>query len=120
MKLNHLTVVVDDFDATVASLGALPGLKPGAVQDGYAEIETAGVVLALFARPALAQALGVTLPAGPLTILQFETEDVEGASRIAQESGAKLVREAFTTPWGSHSSYLLSIDGQLLEFYRWA
>jgi hypothetical protein len=76
--------------------------------------------VSLFSRTAFEAALEISVPAGPLTVLQFETPDVEQACAAAQEGGAKLLRGPFGTPWGTVSGYLVTGDGQLLEFYHWA
>ncbi|MBM7773935.1 catechol 2,3-dioxygenase-like lactoylglutathione lyase family enzyme [Actinokineospora baliensis] len=53
--------------------------------------------------------------AGVVPVASIEVDDVEGAYRAARESGAEIVHELTTEPWGVRRFFVKDPDGNVVN-----
>jgi lactoylglutathione lyase len=121
MKLDHVTVICNDIDASVEFYRKLPGFtvyQPS--HNGYSEAKNDGVTLGLFSRELWLERVGAELPqATGNALIQFSVTDVAATFQAAVAAGGRPVKEPQQLPWGSLSAFVADPDGHVLEFYRW-
>jgi lactoylglutathione lyase len=117
--LGWVLLYVDDVSAATTFYASAFGLAVRFAHPSgdYTELETGATVLALCARALAAESTGLalvgrTVPAGNVTLV---VDDVPPAYRRAVDAGASAVHEPVTKPWGQVSSYVLDLDGHLVE-----
>ena len=120
MRLTHARLLVDDYPACfrfyrdVMRFPVTYGDEDGA----YADFDAGSDVgLALFARSAMAQALGSTTDAsGDKVAMIFSVDDVDAALEQLRQQGVAVAAEAQDRPdWGIRAAHVRDPDGNLLE-----
>ncbi len=123
LKFGYTILYVNDVSKSIAFYEAAFGFKAKFVSpdNQYGELETGGTTLS-FAAIELAQS---NLPDGftqsnladkPFAIeIGFVTDNVQQAVDTAIASGATLVANPKTKPWGQTVAYIRDIDGFLIE-----
>ncbi|OLB80611.1 MAG: hypothetical protein AUI14_06245 [Actinobacteria bacterium 13_2_20CM_2_71_6] len=121
MKLDHVTILVRDLDATARFYRALPGFDVRRSSgNGYLEAQNAGLTLGIFDRTSWQRLVAeVPEPTGN-AIIQFTVDDVQEAFDRAVAAGGTAIKAPTKLPWGSLSAFVGDPDGHLLEFYRWS
>ncbi|MBL8165563.1 MAG: VOC family protein [Anaerolineae bacterium] len=126
MHLGHVRLLVMDFAACFRFYRDVMGFTPswGDEADSYASfVEHAGggVVLALFGRQAMAEAMATDkLPADAAcqdrAVLIVEVEDVDTLVKELRQRGVRPAVEPKDYPdWSIRSAYLRDPDGNLIE-----
>src|SRR5688572_11690594 len=119
MELTHVRLLVDDFAACFRFYRDVMGLAAqfGDESDTYAEFRAGDVVLGLFGRTEMAEAVGFDpLAAGDRVALCFAVENVDEALGELRERGAVVVGEPQDRPlWGLRVAHVRDPDGNLLE-----
>ncbi len=126
MHLGHVRLLVMDFAACFRFYRDVMGFKPswGDEEDSYAsfvEHEGGDVVLALYDRQAMAEAMATDkLPAEAVcqdrAVLIVEVEDVDTLVKDMRQHGVQPVVEPKDYPdWSIRSAYLRDPDGTLIE-----
>ena len=124
-RLSLVTLGVGDLGRAVAFYrDGLGWPLSGASESDVAFFKTGGVILALYAREALAEDVGVG-PEGsgfPGFTLAHNVAEREGVDRTLAEAasaGARIVKEARDASWGGRSGYFADPDNHLWEV-AWA
>jgi lactoylglutathione lyase len=123
MKFGYTIIYVPDVAATLDFYGRAFRLSTRFVDDAgqYGEMDTGTTVLAFASRELGAHNLpGGYQPVEPDGLpfgieLAFVTEDVPAAVARAVASGAVLVAEPVTKPWGQVVAYVRAPEGTLVE-----
>ena len=126
MHLGHVRLLVVNFAACFRFYRDVMGLKPawGDEEDTYASFvqhEGGNVVLALFDRQAMAEAvaadqLPVEVACQDRTLLVMEVEDVDTLVEDLRQRGVQPGVEPKDYPdWSIRSAYLRDPDGTLIE-----
>ena len=111
---------VRDLAASTAFYERLGWRRSGASNEQISFFHSAGAVLGLFPREALAADAGVP-PAGEgfrgvaLAVNVDAREDVDAALAEAARAGARVVKPAEDAAWGGRSGYFADPDGHLWE-----
>ena len=117
----HIRLLVDDFPACFRFYRDTLGFPPafGAEDDVYADFETGGQGIALFARSLMAEAVGMTdAPAETqdAAVLVLATKDVDEAADALRAKGVALATEPTDRPlWGIRTAHFRDPDGHLIE-----
>ncbi len=122
-KFTYTRLLVSDFKACFRFYRDVMGFQPtfGNEDDVYADFNTGQVVIALFDRSLMSNAIGTThLPADVAVqdkmCLIFAVEDVDAVCQQLKERGVPLLTEAADHPdWGLRSAYLRDPEGNLIE-----
>ena len=124
MKIDLVTLLVDDIEACKAFYRDVVGLTVKKDRSGYAELEHANVRLALYPRRGLAEilnepALGEPRHGHPMVLsLPVDTpEAVDSTYESILSNGARSLRPPADMPWGLRAAFFLDPDGNLLEVY---
>jgi lactoylglutathione lyase len=124
MKLTHVRLLVNDFDACFRFYKDVMGfhVQWGDEASGYAEFRGRGEALvALFSRQAMAETLGMEeLPSEAAcqdrAMLVFEAADLDSKVEALRARGAQFVSELQDRPdWGIRSIHLRDPEGNLIE-----
>ena len=123
LKLTHIRLLVRDFRACFIFYRDVMGFPVAwGTEDGrYADFATDDVILALFDRAAMAEAVGAS--SRPLhaetqdsACLIFEVEDVDKAYAELISRGAKPAAPPVDHPdWGVRTAHLRDPDDNLIE-----
>ena len=117
----HIRLLVSDFPACFRFYRDTLGFTPtfGAEGDVYADFETGGQGIALFARSLMAEAVGsADVPAGfqDSAVLVLATKDVDEAANALRAKGVVLAAEPTDRPlWGIRTAHFRDPDGHLIE-----
>ncbi len=126
MHLGHVRLLVTDFAACFRFYRDVMGFKPtwGDEEDSYASFvqqEGGEVVLALFGRRAMAEAIGtdklpVEAACQDRVVFIMEVEDVDTLVDSLRQRGMQPLVEPRDYPdWSIRSAYLRDPDGNLIE-----
>ena len=124
MKLTHVRLLVNDFDACFRFYRDVMGFQVqwGAEGADYAAFQCRGeAMIALFSRQAMADTLGeggvpAEAPCQDRTMLVFEAADLESTVNALRSRGATFVAELQDrTDWGIRTAHLRDPDGNLIE-----
>jgi catechol 2,3-dioxygenase-like lactoylglutathione lyase family enzyme len=120
MRINVVTLGVDDLDRAVRFYTLLGFTKSSASQGDVAFFQVGPMVLALYPGAKLAKDAGVRARKGGFdnVTLAFNAEseiEVDKAMEAARDCGAKIVKTARKTIWGGYSGYFADPDGHLWE-----
>jgi catechol 2,3-dioxygenase-like lactoylglutathione lyase family enzyme len=120
LRLNLVTLGVDDVARSRRFYEALGLAASAASQDSVAFFDAGGVVLALFGRAALAEDATVPNSApgfSGVALAHNVGSEAEVDRRLAQavQCGAKLVKTGQRVFWGGYSGYFADPDGHLWE-----
>ncbi len=114
-------MLVEDFPACFRFYRDILGFVPafGAEDDVYAEFETGGQSIALFARSLMAEAVGrANALAEPqdAAMLVLATKSVDEAADALRAKDVALVTEPANRPlWGIRTAHFRDPDGHLIE-----
>lgn len=125
MKLTHVRLLVNDFDACFRFYRDMMGFQVvwGAEGSSYADFKSrrGEAMVALFSRREMAEALG----AGDLAsdaecpvraMLIFEVADLDSTVEALKARGAQFVTELEDRPdWGIRTAHLRDPEGNLIE-----
>lgn len=121
-RVSLVTLGVADVDRSTAFYEALGWpLSPASVAGEVSFFNTAGGILALWGREALAADSGqpVDLRGGSRGVaLAINLEDrgqVDAALDAAAAAGGSIVKPASSTDWGGYQGYFADVDGHLWE-----
>lgn len=120
MRFRYTILFVENVAATLDFYERAFALARGFLHESgdYGELFTGDTKLA-FSSVSLMRSLGKTpgkpLPDAPVFEIAFETDDVPTAYARAIAAGAKPVQEAREEPWGQTTSYVLDLNGYLVE-----
>lgn len=119
-RISFVTLGVADVAAARAFYERLGFKASSASQEGVTFFDAGGVVLALFARPALAEDAHVanSAPAFSGVALAHNVDseaDVDAVLAEAVAAGARLLKPGQRAFWGGYSGYFADIDGHLWE-----
>lgn len=124
LKLTHVRLFVDDFPTCFRFYRDILGLQPtfGDENDVYADFEAGETAIALFSRPAMAEAIGRPIGRAadglPPTSLILAVDDVDIKLKRLEDAGADIVTAATDRPdWGIRTAHLLDPAGNLIEIY---
>jgi lactoylglutathione lyase len=120
VELTHIRLLVDDLDGCVRFYRDTMRFDLTAQHGDYVEFKAGEVLLALFPRTAMAEAVGFDpLAAGDRVALVFHVGDVDTALAEVRERGAVVAAEAQDRPdWGLRVAHLRDPDGNLIELYH--
>lgn len=123
LELTHLRLLVTDFPACFRFYRDTLGLQPlfGGPDDVYTEFKAGQVLLALYHRRMMAEAIGA--PPLPATAagqdriaLTFAVADVDETARELKSRGVKFVTEPMDRPqWFIRTAHFRDPDGNLIE-----
>src|SRR5712691_11630123 len=121
-RLSLITLGVKDVERSTRFYQALGWeLSSASVAGDVSFFKTAGGILAIWGRAALAEDAGVTPAsdevhgASSLAINVESPEAVDAALAAAVSAGARITREATATEWGGYNGYFKDPDGHLWE-----
>lgn len=124
MKLTHVRLLVNDFDACFRFYRDVMGFKVqwGAEGADYAAFRGRGeAMVALFSRQAMAETLGEAAlpPEGwrqDRSMLVFEAADLDSTIAALKARGAEFAAELHERPdWGIRTAHLRDPEGNLIE-----
>ena len=122
--LTYVRLLVDDFPECFRFYRDVMGFHPtyGDEGENYADFEAGGVVLALFQRAMMAEAIGRPVAERAhgvgATVLVFEVEDVDAELSRLKERGAVMVADATDRlEWGLRTAHVVDPAGNILEMY---
>ena len=117
-RLSVVTLGVADLERARAFYGAL-GWTPGTDDEGVVFFQAGGMVLALWARDALAGDSGVEDPGGwggvTLAYNARSRTEVDAVLAEAERAGARSARPGAETFWGGYSGVFVDPDGHPWE-----
>ena len=120
----HIRLLVDNFPACFRFYRDTLGFSPafGTEDDVYADFETGGQGIALFARSLMAEAVGrddTSVKAQDAAVLVLATKNVDEAADALRAKGVTLVTEPTDRPlWGIRTAHFRDPDGHLIEINR--
>jgi catechol 2,3-dioxygenase-like lactoylglutathione lyase family enzyme len=124
MKVDLVTLLVDDIDACKTFYRDVVGLTVKKDRGDYVELEHANVRLALYPRRGLAEmlkdpALGESRQGHTLVLsLPVDSpDDVDATYEELVSRGARSFRPPDNMPWGLRAAFILDPDGNLLEVF---
>lgn len=114
MKLTHVRLLVDDFDACFRFYRDVLGLTPtwGAEGEGYADFDAGPANVALFARTGQVEAVELRVP-GDGALVVLAVDDV--AAEVARLGDEILAGPLDRAEWGIRVAYLRDPAGTLIE-----
>lgn len=115
--LDLVTLLVADLAASTRFYRDVLGLSVVKDKDGYVELESGGVRLALYSRAALAKLLTVAEDRLGRIDLSFRVDDADRAFSDLVERGAEPLVSPRTTPWGHRMAFVRDPEGNLIEVY---
>jgi catechol 2,3-dioxygenase-like lactoylglutathione lyase family enzyme len=123
MKLTHVRLLVDDFDACFRFYRDVMGFEVqwGAEGSGYADFRSprGEAMVALMDRRGMPDALGGLPPAsggGDHAMLVFDAADLDSTVSALKARGARFVAELTERPdWGIRTAHLRDPEGNLIE-----
>ncbi|MGE5602763.1 MAG: VOC family protein [Nitrososphaerales archaeon] len=127
MKLTHVRLLVNDFDACFRFYRDVMGFEVvwGAEGSSYADFKSrrGEAMVALFGRQAMADTFGMgELPPEPpcpcqdRTMLVFEAADLDSTVAALRARGVDFVADLQDQPdWGIRTAHLRDPDGNLIE-----
>ncbi len=124
MKLTHVRLLVNDFDACFRFYRDMMGFQVqwGAEGSGYADFRGRGeAMVALFSRQEMAETLGEAVLPSELScqdraMLIFEAADLDSTVEALRARGVQFVTELQERPdWGIRTVHLRDPDGNLIE-----
>lgn len=124
MKLTHVRLLVDDFDACFRFYRDVMGFEVqwGAEGSGYADFRGRGeAMVALFSRQAMAETLGESAPPAMTpcverAMLVFEAADLDSTVEMLKARGVRFVADLAERPdWGIRTAHLRDPEGNLIE-----
>ncbi len=117
----HIRLLVDDFPACFRFYRDTLGFPAtfGTEDDVYADFETGGQGLALFARSLMAEAVGrgnASTETQDATVLVLATSNVDEAADALRAKGVALITAPTDRPlWGIRTAHFRDPDGHLIE-----
>ncbi len=119
-RINLVTLGVDDVAVATRFYQQLGWQISSASNDSITFFHSAGTVLAIFGRTALAQDAHVPCTEvgfrGVTLAQNFASEqEVDAAFRHAIDCGAKMIKQPQKVFWGGYSGYFADPDGHLWE-----
>ena len=124
MKIDLVTLLVDDIEVCKAFYRDVIGLTVMKDRGDYVELEHANVRLALYPRRALAEMLEEPSLGEPrhghTLVLSFPVdtpEEVDTTYEKIISNGARSFRPPENMPWGLRAAFFLDPDGNLLEVF---
>lgn len=117
----HIRLLVDDFPTCFRFYRDTLGFPAtfGAEDDVYADFQTGGQGIALFARSLMADAVGrtnATANTQDAAVLVLATTNVDEAADALRAKGVVLVTEPADRPlWGIRTAHFRDPDGHLIE-----
>jgi catechol 2,3-dioxygenase-like lactoylglutathione lyase family enzyme len=117
----HIRLLVDDFSACFRFYRDTLGFPTafGSEDDVYADFETGGQGIALFARSLMAEAVGSEshgTDAQDASVLVLATQNVDEAAAALRAKGVALATEPTDRPlWGIRTAHFRDPDGHLIE-----
>jgi lactoylglutathione lyase len=122
-KFTYTRLLVSDFKVCFRFYRDVLGLKAtfGTEDDVYADFDTGSVVLALFSKQNMSEAVGtIHLPSQSVVqdafCLCFEVGNVDAACEQLKQRGVSLVSEPADRPdWGIRAAHFRDPDGNLVE-----
>jgi lactoylglutathione lyase len=125
-KYDYTRLLVSNFKECFRFYRDVLGFQPtyGNEDDSYADFATGSVIIALFDRREMSQALGTSgKPVRPDTqdsiCLVLGIQNVDIACRQLEESGIHLLSRPTDHPdWGIRTAHFRDPDGNLIEIYN--
>ncbi len=125
-KYQYTRLLVNNFKDCFLFYRDILGFKAtfGSPEDVYADFDTGDLILALFSRPTMSEALGTTaLPddvkAQDTVCLCFAVENVDSACEQLAKLGVGMVTEPTDRPgWGIRTAHFRDPAGTLLEIFQ--
>jgi len=117
MRLTHARLLVDDFAACFRFYRDVVGLEPswGEESGGYADFDSGGATLALFARAGM-EGRAELRPPGDAAMLIFEVDDVDAVAARVREHGVELESDPHDeAEWGIRVAHFRDPAGNLVE-----
>ena len=110
-KLQSIDLIVPDVPKAVGFFRDVVRLQVLQEFDLFAELEGGGI------RIMLSPDAMVPTKNAQGTILHFEVGDVDEAASRAKKLGARILKEPFTTDWGTISALIEGPEGIVVDFY---
>ena len=124
MKIDLVTLLVDDIEGCKAFYRDVLGLTIKKDRGGCVELENSNVRLALYPRRGLAEMLKEPSLGEPrqghTLVLSFPVDTPEEVDTTYEEivaKGARSFRPPGNMPWGLRAAFFLDPDGNLLEVF---
>ncbi len=118
-RVHIMTLGVADLAKAAAFYDALGWSRVPDAPSELVAYDLHGAVLGLYPRAALADDIGVELPAGSGAMtLSHNTRTKEEVAEIlsaAEAAGAEILRPATDAFWGGHNGYFRDPDGHIWE-----
>lgn len=119
--LGYVVLFVEDFDGLLAFYREKVGLPVRFQDKGYAELAVEGAKLALLARSRVAELVGQTHAARPVSgahegAVTLLVEDVDRTCRDLTARGVTFLGAPQNRAWGQRSVYFQDPEGHLIEF----
>ena len=120
MKFKYTILYVENVQKTLTFFNQAFGCEQAMIHDSgdYGELDTGATTLAfssLKLMTDIGKNPGCPNPSSPTFEIAFETDDVPSAVARALESGAKLVQDTESMPWGQTTAYVSENNGFLIE-----
>jgi predicted enzyme related to lactoylglutathione lyase len=118
MNFVSIRVITNDITRLVGFYERATGVPATWATEDFAELRTATATLAIGSTRTVALfAEGSAEPAANRSvIIEFEVGDVDGVHESL--TGAEVVQEPTTMPWGNRSLLVRDPDGNLVNFFR--
>ncbi|WP_439658088.1 VOC family protein [Lentzea sp. HUAS TT2] len=118
MNFVSIRVITNDITRLVGFYERATGVPATWATEDFAELRTATATLAIGSTRTVALfAEGSAEPAANRSvIIEFEVGDVDGVHENL--TGAEVVQEPTTMPWGNRSLLVRDPDGNLVNFFR--
>ena len=122
LSVTHIRLIVEEYTACFRFYRDILKLEPtfGDADSGYADFETGGVTLALFAAEEMTDALDETSPSGAgrdRACVVLRVKDVDETAMGLQAEGAELVADPTDHPeWRIRTAHARDPGETLVEF----
>ena len=115
-KLFAACLLVNDFEKSLKFYRDTLGLKVNSTDQGYADFDLNGTLLAIFDRKtATAMFPKEHMSVAGDTILAFQAEDIAKACEELKAKGITIFEGPKKVPWGQTVAYFKDPDGHIWE-----
>lgn len=119
MKLTSIRIISKDIKAAVAFYEQAIGLNAKWYTEDFAELSTDSITIAIGSvRTMQLFSEGLTDFTGTKsTIIEFMVKDVDTEYERIKNTGARIIQEPTTMPWGNRSLLFSDPDGNMINFF---
>ena len=115
-KLFATCLLVNDFEKSLAFYRDTLGLKVNSTDQGYADFDLSGTLLAIFDRnTATAMFSKEHMNTAGDTVLAFQVDNINKACEELKNNGVTIFEGPKKVPWGQVVAYFKDPDGHIWE-----